>query len=148
MHREGEEKGYKIIFMFAFGRFHQNQTHPSPKGNAKALFIWHVFLIQGWKGLKSPFPLPPQQCGRGGADVPGTGAVTSPSSCPSSARKQSLGEIWHKNLHRRVCRTPGQHCEHRAQEENVDANSLVRGRNRELSQASSWGSCEKTLRKN
>lgn len=30
------EKGNKKIFLFGFGRFHQNQTHPSPKGNSKA----------------------------------------------------------------------------------------------------------------
>lgn len=66
MHRESAEKGYKKLFLFGFRRFNQSHTHPSPKGNAKASFTWHVFLIQGPKCLPgSPFLLPTHQCGWG-----------------------------------------------------------------------------------
>lgn len=69
IHRVGAEKGHNGIFLFAFGRFTQSQTHPSPKGNAKAS-DWLIFLIQGQKGLPgSPFLLHPNatyvNCGWG-----------------------------------------------------------------------------------
>lgn len=105
-HREGADKGYKKIFLFGLGRFHQNQTHPSPKGNAKASFTWHRFLIQGPKGL----PATPSCCQLSGVGEDRAGAhqlqllylCEKSSSSPPSARKKDLGEIWHKNLHRRV----------------------------------------------
>lgn len=61
------ERGHTKTFLFCFERFHQNQTHPSPKGSAKASFTWHMFLIQGPKPLLgSPLLLPPHQCGKEG----------------------------------------------------------------------------------
>lgn len=128
IHRVGAEKGHNGVFLFAFGRFTQSQTHPSPKGNAKAS-DWHIFLIQGQKGLPgSPFLLHPNatyvNCGWGEGrsswnsrypPAPGSryaclsGAVPA----PVQSKKHDLGEIWHKSLKSRIYRAPGQHFEQR-----------------------------------